>query len=155
MAYEPMKLKLEDLPQTNLFRYAEIEMRYAFDILGPVLTQHTQGPKREVIAAFILDSILGVPKEAVQERSHFHDTTTTYTFLMPNKDELVQYLRFKNVSYNKITKLTGISPNTISAKRFDYSAKYPVWHYWTDERLTAWNAAKTALNLFGEKLYHS
>lgn len=153
MAFESVELNYADLPIETQYRFAEIEMRYALDALAPLFP--AKYGQRDKLITVILDAIQKHQELTQEEKSAFFDSTVTYTFMQPSKDELVHYFRFKNTAYNRITRITGISPNTIAAKRFDYSTRFPVWHFWTPKLLLAWNEAKKPINLFNETLIHT
>lgn len=133
----------------NAYRFAEIEMIIA--------VQHLENLKIEDTHAKLLD-IIGPLSE--EELSHFYDRTKgteSRMFRRPLKKEVLYMLRMKGMGYNKITKLTGISPNSALkwVEEFDensrWTNRHPVFSFWNRERLDAWNQAKRSLNLFEEK----
>jgi hypothetical protein len=150
--FEPsVDLELTDLPLNTLYRFAEIEMSFAFQTTFSLFKDHAYPVMK---ATTLLQSMLGNFMNE-EEASNFHELINAHMFRQPHKLELIYYFRFNKVAYNKITAITGISPNTISKNKFyDYRERFPIFRFWTPERLETWNQKKGCLNIFDEPLHH-
>lgn len=151
-SYEPyVELNLEDLDQNTKYRFAEIELSYAFNTAVRLFRRDSNNfLKAEVFVQRMVD-----PNMSFEESGEFHDLINSPLFRKPGKIETIFYFRFNGVAYNKITKITGISPNTISKNKFyDYRERFPIWPRWTPERLSYWNMQKGMLNIYNQPLHH-
>lgn len=148
-----VELNTADHPIETMYRMAEIEMAHYIKNMTELL-QIKHGIYAEQKA---IDSLLDLMPNDLSDdaKDDFHRSTRVYIFKTPSKDDLVLYFRLNGVSYGKINKLTGISSNTIAAKRFDYIPRYPIWGHWNPMRLEYWNRIKSYFNLFNQPLYHN
>jgi hypothetical protein len=142
---------IQDLPLETQYRFAEIEVRFAMEQVKRFYREASDN--RQSALHLILMSIH--PTATERDQTVWEELTRVHLFAHPLKDELVHYFRFHKVPYAKITQMTGVSPNTISKRRYDYPNYYPVFRYWTEPMLKRWNTLKQAINVFNQDLYHS
>jgi hypothetical protein len=154
MVYQKtITLDYSTLPEQTRYRFAEIEMSYALNTLQALFKhQHNtfQLAQRTIFE-------LAIPKERQYKEieDRFMAMMTSHYFKNPIKEEVIDYLRFKNVSYRDIMKITNSGPNTVSARRFEaFPNHYPLFHMWDAATLSKWDDVKGYLNIFAEKLIH-
>jgi hypothetical protein len=156
MVFRKSKEELPDydvLPIETKYRFAEIEINQAADTLFP-LFRNKLNPRYGAIAT-IFNVIVPHGSALPEFEDNFLKASMTSTFMRPHKDELINYFKFRGLSYAKIRAHTGASPNTIYNKRFDYPHFTPVYHQWNEEMLHRWLALAPTINIFNEELLHS
>jgi hypothetical protein len=157
MAFTKDKEALPDyyaLEQPTKYRFAEIEIAHALSTLER-LFRHTNNP-RHYAMSLIYDNITPRGNNLPEFKEEFIRLTSSNMFANPHKDELIDYFRFRHLSYAKIRQHTGTSPNTIANRRFHpYPYYEPHFRLWSEEMLSAWHALAPTLNIFKEELIHS
>jgi hypothetical protein len=145
-----MELNIEDLTQDTRYRFAELELNQAINNLKPFFVSSTN--PRVTAAKQIIEAV--APHLDEQSTSAFFDILVSYSFVNPTKQELIHYFRYNGASYKKITELTSISPNTISAYRYDVPYFIPIFQQWEPAMFSRWQNLKPHLNLWNERLIH-
>jgi hypothetical protein len=145
LAFEKtLEMNLAWLDQSTLYRFAEIEWSFLFR-LAPGADHWYYVIKKYIIT-----------EEHPEEDSHyqFHEAVKVPNFKKPSKRELLDYQRYHNLPYAKITQLHGISSATISKYRNHIPVYFPTYRYWNEDMLVRWNILKKSFNIWNEQLIH-
>ena len=138
-----------ELDSSTKYRFAELELSYAHTTL---LNLFQFEPNAKYKTEDLLFNILVPLVQRPELEEDFDKFLYSQPFRKPRKDELVNYMRYKGVSYQKIRDLTKVSFNTISGMRFSKPIHFNVFPHWDDEMLQRWNRAKISLNIFNEEI---
>jgi hypothetical protein len=143
------ELSTDNLTKETIYRFAEIELAKAIQQLSRLFLD-IDAKERAIQLIF---SYLK-PDATYDEKQEFFNACIKYNFFNPERKELIYYFRFNNVSYGKINKLTGISPNTISKYKYDHPSLVPSWDGWDVFMLSRWDLIKDLFNIWEENVLH-
>lgn len=135
------------------YRFAEIELSYAIPRLAHIYRMASNPRQSATLAIFRTIAPPAMQFEEVEDA--FMQATNGVKFRNPDKDELIDYFKFRRLSYAKIRHYTNTSPNTIRNRMYIYPTLFPHFQRWNESMLEAWETASKTINIFNEDLVHS
>jgi hypothetical protein len=142
----------KDLDRNTMYRFAEIEMKHAMDLLQKAY-KHTHFPQQKAVT-MLFDMVNTVEENKEEREDFFREATLTRLWNNPLRNELIDYFRYRNISYRRIMTSTGFSPNTIAKRKYEEAFYTPVYQKWDAAMLVKWDEVKSIFNLFGETVIH-